>query len=297
MSIFHGFSAFPITPANEHGVVDTDGVMHLTDHLSASGVNSIGLLGSTGVYAYLTRIERNRAVRAAVQAARGRVPVIVGIGALRTDDAQNLARDAEAEGADGLLMAPVSYTPLTQDETFQHYKAVTEATSLPLCIYNNPSTTHFTFTKELLCRLSDVPNIKAVKIPPPKEGEVARELTELRASPVGALAIGYSGDWIAAEALLAKCDGWFSVLGGFLPKIACQLSEAALKEDTIAVKQYQERLQPIWTLFRELGSLRVVYAAVNHLGLSDAQPPRPLLPLTKIDQERVVKALEWVTIL
>lgn len=118
MSIFHGLSAFPITPANEHGVVDTDGVMHLTDHLSASRVNSIGLLGSTGVYAYLTRIERNRAVRAAVQAARGRVPVIVGIGALRTDDAQNLARDAEAEGADGLLMAPVSYTPLTQDETF-----------------------------------------------------------------------------------------------------------------------------------------------------------------------------------
>ncbi len=206
MPIFHGLSAFPITPADERGIVDTDGVMLLTARLAEAKVDSIGLLGSTGTYAYLTRAERRRAIRAAVESVGGRTPLIVGVGALRTDDAQDLARDAEAEGADALLLAPVSYTPLTEEEAFRHYVAVASATGLPLCIYNNPGTTHFTFSPTLLGRLAEVPNISAVKMPLPSAVSVASELTALRAGPAGSLAIGYSGDWGAAEALLAGAD-------------------------------------------------------------------------------------------
>lgn len=292
MSLFKGLSAFPITPANEHGVVDEAGVMRLTEHLSANSVDSIGLLGSTGTYAYLSRPERCRAVRAAVKAVGGKTPLIVGIGTLRTDDAQNLARDAATEGADGLLMAPVSYTPLTQEEAYLHYKAVAEVTSLPLCIYNNPSTTHFSFSRDLLERLADVPNIAALKMPASAEGAVLQELAELRDSPIGKLAIGYSGDWIAAEALLAGCDSWFSVLGGFLPQLAKAMVEAASRGDADAVRCYQQALQPMWELFREFGSLRVAYAAINLMGLSSAHPPRPVLPLTLHNQKRVGIALK-----
>ncbi|MFT9096709.1 MAG: dihydrodipicolinate synthase family protein, partial [Gluconobacter cerinus] len=219
-------------------------------------------------------------------------PLIVGSGTLRTDDAQNLARDAAAEGADGLLMAPVSYTPLTQEEAYQHYKAVTEVTSLPLCIYNNPGTTHFSFSRDLLERLADIPNIAAVKMPPPPEGTIAQELAGLRSSPVGKLAIGYSGDWIATEALLARCDGWFSVLGGFLPKLAKAMVTAAHAGDARAANRYQQILQPMWALFREFGSLRVAYAALSLLELSDAQPPRPVLPLMSQDRRRMEDALK-----
>lgn len=291
MSIFHGLSAFPITPANAEGVVDTEAVMHLARHLSVNGVDSIGLLGSTGTYAYLSSTERCRVLRAAVKAVGGTTPLIVGIGALRTDDAQNLARDAAAAGADGLLMAPVSYTPLTQEEAFQHYAAVAAVTSLPLCIYNNPTTTHFSFGRELLARLADVPNIAAIKMPAPAEGKVAQELAELRASPIGKLSIGYSGDWIAAEALLAGCDGWFSVLGGFLPQLAKAMVTAARAGHVRTVSQYQQALLPVWQLFREFGSLRVAYAAINFLGLAHAQPPLPLQPLPPQDQKRVAEAL------
>ncbi|MBB2203766.1 dihydrodipicolinate synthase family protein [Gluconacetobacter takamatsuzukensis] len=295
MSLFHGLSAFPITPADDHGVVDVEGVMRLTAHLSAAGVDSIGLLGSTGIYAYLTRAERRRAIRAAVQSVGGRTPLVIGIGTLRTDDAQALARDAEAEGADGLLMAPVSYTPLTQEEAYRHYAAVAGATHLPLCIYNNPSTTHFTFGTDLLERLAGIPTIAAVKMPPPPEGSVADELARLRAGPVGKLSIGYSGDWIAAEALLAGCDGWFSVLGGFLPTLARTLVTAARNGDAATVRHCNARLQPLWALFRAFGSLRVAYAAIHHLGLSEAQPPRPLLPLPDPDRQKVAEALRACT--
>ena len=294
MPIFHGLSAFPITPADERGIVDTDGVMLLTARLAEAKVDSIGLLGSTGTYAYLTRAERRRAIRAAVESVGGRTPLIVGVGALRTDDAQDLARDAEAEGADALLLAPVSYTPLTEEEAFRHYVAVASATGLPLCIYNNPGTTHFTFSPTLLGRLAEVPNISAVKMPLPSAVSVASELTALRAGPTGSLAIGYSGDWGAAEALLAGADAWYSVVAGVLPEISVQMVRAAQAGDRQEALRLDGLLQPLWELFRELGSLRVVYAAINELGLGQPEPPRPLLPLSETDRHRTAKALRHI---
>ncbi|MBD0275927.1 MAG: dihydrodipicolinate synthase family protein, partial [Acetobacteraceae bacterium] len=181
MPLFHGLSAFPITPADAAGRVDTRTLALLLDRLRAAGDDSVGLLGSTGTYAYLSRAERRRTVEAAAEAVGGRVPLIVGVGAMRTDDAVDLARDAEAAGADGLLLAPVSYTPLTAEEVFHHFAAVAGATGLPLCIYNNPSTTHFTFTDDLIARLAEVSRIVAVKNPAPAPAEAAVSIAALRA--------------------------------------------------------------------------------------------------------------------
>ncbi len=118
--MFEGLSAFPTTPTNADGEVDAVALARVLDRLAEAKVGSIGLLGSTGAYAYLSREERRRAVEAAKESIGERVPLLVGVGALRTDHAQQLARDAEAAGADALLLAPVSYAPLTQEEVYQH---------------------------------------------------------------------------------------------------------------------------------------------------------------------------------
>ena len=291
MPLFHGLSAFPITPADERGHVDTDAVGVLLKRLEAAGVDSVGLLGSTGTYAYLTRSERRRAVEAATECLGGRVPIIVGVGALRTSDAQDLARDAQGAGADGLLLAPVSYTPLTEDEMFQHFAAVTAATNLPLCIYNNPSTTHFSFSDELIARISAVPRVVAVKNPAPQPAEARATLDALRRRLPSGFAVGYSGDWHAADAVLAGGVAWYSVLGGLLPGPSLALLRSAQAKDGAEVRRIDASLRPLWDLFREFGSLRVVYAAANLLGLTDAQPPRPILPLGAPERERVERAL------
>ncbi|SDE01091.1 dihydrodipicolinate synthase family protein [Belnapia rosea] len=293
-AMFRGLSAFPITPADPHGRVDTGALVPLVQRLAAAEVDSVGLLGSTGTYAYLARAERRRAVEAAAGCLGGRVPLIVGIGALRTGDAQDLARDAEAAGADGLLLAPVSYTPLTEEEVFEHFAAVAGATGLPLCIYNNPGTTHFTFSDALLERLARVPGIAAVKNPAPPPAEARARHGALRARVPGTFAIGYSGDWNAADAVLAGGDAWYSVVGGLLPVPALQLLRAAQagREDEVA--RWNARFQPLWDLFQELGSLRVVYAAAGILGLCHAEPPRPILPLPPAARQRVAAALEML---
>lgn len=274
-----GLSAFPITPSDAGGRVDVPALRRLLGPLLEAGVDSIGLLGSTGSYPYLAREQRRRALEAALGEAGGKVPVLVGVGALRTDDAIGLAQDAKAAGAAAGLLAPVSYTPLNDDEVFEHFSAVARASGLPLCVYDNPATTHFTFGPALLDRLGRVPGIVALKSPAPEAGAVSGHLAALRGAVPEGFSLGYSVDWHAAEALLAGGDAWYSVAGGVFPGSCAALVRAAERGDAAEARRIDAALRPLWDLFREFSSLRVVYAIADLLGRCRAEPPRPILPL------------------
>lgn len=289
--MFKGLSAFTVTPTDDQGRIDTETLTVLLERIVAAEADSIGLLGSTGAYMFLSRDERRRTVETAVKVVAGRVPVIVGVGTLRTDDAKDLARDAKAAGADGLLLAPVSYVPLNSEEVSRHFRSVAEAGRLPLCIYNNPSTTRFTFDIELIARLSEVENIDAVKMPTPGDSNFAKEIADLRAACRPGFAIGYSGDWGAAEALLASADAWYSVVGGLLPKAAARLTRVALSGNRGEALALDGQFEPMWSLFKEFGSFRVNYAIADILGLARVSPPKPILPLPADVLPRVAKAL------
>ncbi|MGA0595015.1 dihydrodipicolinate synthase family protein [Enterovirga sp. CN4-39] len=292
--MFRGLSAFPITPMDASGRVLAEDLAALLERLATEKVDSVGLLGSTGSYMHLSREERRRAVQVAAEVLKRRVPLVVSVGAMRTDEAQALARDAEAAGADGLLLAPVSYTPLKDEEVFRHYEAVAGATGLPLCIYNNPSTTHFTFSNELIARLARVPNIAAVKNTglPAAEMPAAHEALRMLLPPD--FAIGYSGDWNAGGAILAGGVAWYSVVGGLLPGPALKLTRAAQAGDAAEVARINGLFEPLWALFRELSSYRVVHAGAKALGLTKADPPLPILPLAEADTRRAMEAIEAV---
>jgi dihydrodipicolinate synthase/N-acetylneuraminate lyase len=115
--MFCGLSAFPLTPMNETGV-DEGAFVRLVERLAAAKVDSIGALGSAGSYAYLHRTERFRVAQLAVEHAGG-IPVMTGIGALRTRDVLDLAEDAQKAGASAVLLTPVSYQKLVDDEVYQ----------------------------------------------------------------------------------------------------------------------------------------------------------------------------------
>jgi 4-hydroxy-tetrahydrodipicolinate synthase len=291
---FSGLSAFPLTPTDAAGHLQADVLGRFLERIQAAGADSIGLLGSTGGYAYLSREARQHAVRVAVECVGGKIPIIVGVGALRTDEAETLARDAKAAGADGLLLAPMSYAPLTDEEVFQHFSAVAEAGELPLCIYNNPSTTKFTFSDDLIARLAKLPNVAAVKMPLPGNGDFAGEMERLRVMTPDGFAIGYSGDWGAADALLAGCDAWYSVVAGLLPAPALALTRAAQAGDRLEAARINEAFQPLWNMFRAFGSFRVMYMMADVLGLARIEPPRPVLPLPQEVYGRVERALQNV---
>lgn len=289
MKLFSGLSAFPITPVTLTGEVIEPELQALVRNIEAGGADSVGLLGSTGIYMFLSRDQRRRAVAAAVSALTA-LPVMVSVGALRTDEAQALATDAEAEGASGLLLAPVSYTPLTEEEVFQHFVAVASVSDLPMCIYSNPGTTGFTFRPEFVALLATIPTVSAIKLPRPSAGDVASDLTAFRNAAPG-LALGYSGDWGCKAALLAGADCWFSVVGGLFPRQAAALTAAATKGDREEADRRDAVFSGLWELLRAHGGLRVMYAAANLLGHSQTQPPRPLLGLDEEQRRRLASVL------
>lgn len=292
--LFRGLSAFPITPADPNGRVNVDELAVLLRRVDEAGVASVGLLGSTGSYMYLNRNERRRAIEAAADCLGGRTPVIASVGALRTDDAVALARDAQAAGAAGLLLAPVSYTPLNDEEVFQHFAAVATATELPLCIYDNLGTTHFSFGIALLKRLAGLPSVVAIKTSALPGQDMPTRHEALSSELPADFHIGYSADWNAPGAILAGGVCWYSVVAGLLPKPALKLMQAAEVGDVAQTELVNRNFEPLWALFRELSSYRVIYAAANILGLSSAVPPLPMLPLGPADRARVAAALDAV---
>ncbi|MFD8456232.1 dihydrodipicolinate synthase family protein [Streptomyces antimycoticus] len=291
--MFTGLSAFPLTPLTETGIDET-AFAALVGRLAAAGVDSIGALGSTGSYAYLTREERARAARIAVEHGE-RTPVIVGIGALRTRHVLEVAEDAQNAGASGVLLAPMSYQPLTEDDVFGLFEDVTAHLSVPLVVYDNPRTTHFTFTDELYARVAELPRVSSVKIPGvPADPAAARaRVQRLRQILPEAVTVGVSGDALAATGLNAGCDAWFSVIAGTFPEPALTITRAAQSGDAERARAESRRLQPLWDLFAQYGSLRVVAEAAAHIGLTSPHSlPLPLRGLEAEERARVVEVLE-----
>lgn len=291
--MFTGLSAFPLTPMSEDGI-DEPAFAGLIQRLARAGVDSIGALGSTGSYAYLTLSERARVARLAVEHAGG-VPVIVGIGALRTRHVLELAEDAQQAGAAGLLLAPVSYQALTPDDVFGLYADVAASVSVPLVVYDNPGTTHVAFTDELYARIARLPNVGSIKIPgvPPDPAVARARIDRLRAMLPSHVTIGVSGDALAATGLNAGCDAWYSVIAGTLPARALTIMDAARAGGPELARQESDRLQPLWDLFATHGSLRVVAAIAERLGLvSIPSLPLPIRGLSDRDCGQVADVLE-----
>jgi len=291
--MFAGLSAFPLTPLRD-GKVDENAFVGLIENLVSAEVDSIGALGSTGSYAYLNREERGLAAQLAVAAA-GDVPVIVGIGAVAERDVLLLAEDAQAAGASALLLPPVSYQALRADEVFELYETVAHRVSLPLVVYDNPGTTHFQFTDELHGRIAALPNIASIKIPavPADPAQASARVASLRAVIPSHVSIGVSGDAAAVNGLNAGCELWYSVMGGLFPRTARALVQASRSGQSERGLEELARLEPLWALFREYGSLRVIATAAEILGHAAANClPLPLKGLDGQSTQRVAQVMK-----
>ncbi|ECC2479043.1 dihydrodipicolinate synthase family protein [Salmonella enterica] len=283
--MFTGLSAFPLTPVTNAGF-DEPGFVRILERITSAGADSIGVLGSTGSYAYLTRPQRSRIATIAKSHA-GNIPVMVCVGSVSTDEVLRLADDAQTVGADALLLPPVSYQTLNDDEVFGLFETLMQHVSVPVCIYDNPGTTRFEFSDELHGRIARLPGIRSVKIPgvPSSPVDAKVRVQRLKSKLPEGVTIGISGDASAATGLNAGCEVWYSVCGGLFPLTAKEITDAAARGEHERVVQLSERLQPLWGLFRKHdGSIRVMAAAAGVLGLTETDClPRPLRPLSASD--------------
>ena len=294
--MFTGLSAFPITPFKQEAI-DYKTFKGLVENLASANVDSICAIGSTGLYPYLTRGEKYDVAKLAVDHANG-IPVMAGVGALRTYDVLKNVEAVQQAGVNAVLLAPVSYQVLNEEEVFGLYEAVSHEVSVPICVYENPRVTNFTFSDDLYRRIGKLPNIGAIKIPGTpfakssskgispsgaSNSEGARRLASLREIVPAHIAIGVSGDSFGAAGMSEGCDLWLSVIGGIFPRTVMRIIDAAQSGNAVDAQAQSQALSGIWSMFaRNGGGLRVVAAAAEILGYCETPSlPAPFLPIDK----------------
>lgn len=280
---FHGIIAYPITPLTDDGRVDLAKLKSLLDRLLASGVHGIAPLGSAGILPYLSDEEREAVAETTVKHVAGRVPTLVGVSALTTERAVHHARFAERAGASAVMLIPMSYWKLTEDEVFRHYQTVAEAISVPVMAYNNPATGGVDMRPEFLARLLTIPNVTMVK---ESTGDVGRmhRLVKLAGEDV---AFFNGSNPLALAAFAAGARGWCTAAPNLIPQLTLDLYAAVKTGDFAAARTLYYRQMPLLEFIVAGGLPRTVAAGLELTGFDPGPLRPPLMPLPDADRERL----------
>lgn len=289
--VFTGVVAYPLTPFNTDGGVNSTELALLIDRLARSGVDSLAVLGSSGSFAYLDADERKQVLATAIEASAGRTPVAAGISAVATREVVAGARAAEQLGADGVVISPVSYLPLTDDELVVLVEEVASATTLPICLYNNPSTTQFSIDVELVARLAHVPTLVAFKDTAGTPTEFAQRSARLHESLERTISHGVSGDSLIATGEVAA-DAWHTGLAALLPASYLAFRAAVIEGDSARVAFESSRLVPVVQAVQRLRKLSGLHALGRACGVDAGDPRRPLLPIAGSEQRDLARLAE-----
>ena len=276
-----------VTPMQEDGSVDFDGLRQLINWHIAEGTDCIGVVGTTGESPTVSMEENCEVIRAAVQIAAGRVPVMAGTGANNTAEAIELTRFAKQVGADCHLSVVPYYNRPSQEGIYQHFRKIAESVDLPMVLYNVPGRTVADMQPETTLRLAQVPGVIGIK---EASGNIERACQLIKHAPKG-FSI-YSGDDGTAVALmLLGGHGNVSVTANVAPRLMHELCMAALAGDARRAAALHLRLLPLHKqLFCEPSPAPAKWAMAQ-LGLCRPHLRLPIVPLTEAGQVAVRQAL------
>ena len=284
--IFVGSCTAIVTPYTETGV-DYDKYAELLEMQYAGGTAAILVCGTTGENPTHTAEEHNRLTELTVEKCRGRMKVIVGVGANNTEHALEQAKHAEAVGADGILMVTPYYNKTTQAGLVQHFSYVADRVSVPMILYNVPGRTGIGIKPATYKELSKHPNINGVK-------EASGNIAEfaLTRSMCGDDLVFWSGndsDTVPMMALGAR--GVISVASNCIPADVAKLCELCLKGDFAAAAGEYFRLADFFDkLFIETNPIPVK-TAMNLMGLNVGKLRLPLIDMAEGTKARLIESM------
>jgi 4-hydroxy-tetrahydrodipicolinate synthase len=285
--MFQGSIPALVTPFTEAGAVDEASFAAHVEWQISEGSTGLVPVGTTGESPTLSHAEHKRVVELCVDVAKKRVPVIAGAGSNNTLEAIELAQHAEAVGADALLVVTPYYNKPTQKGLIAHYKAIAEATSLPIIIYNIPGRSVIDMSPETMGALAKAhKNIVGVK---DATGKIER-VSEQRIT-CGADFVQLSGEDATALGFNAHGGvGCISVTANVAPRLCAEFQSATLAGDYAKALAYQDRLMPLHkAIFLEPGLCGAKYA-LNRLGRMNRKVRLPLLGTLEASTEAAIDA-------
>jgi 4-hydroxy-tetrahydrodipicolinate synthase len=279
-----------VSPMHDDGSLDFDAYRRLIDWHVAEGTNAIVAVGTTGESPTVDQQEHGELIRVAVDAVRGRVPVIAGTGGNSTSEAIELTRHAKAVGANATLQVVPYYNKPTQEGLYRHFRTIAETVDLPMILYNVPGRTVADLANDTTMRLSEVPGIVGLK---DATGDAARAADLLRRLPPS-FALYSGNDDSALALMLLGGHGVISVTANVAPKLMSEMCRAALAGDLARARQLNAQLWPLHQkLFVEPNPIPAKWALAK-MGRIEGGIRLPLTQLSVPAEHVVLAALKEV---
>ncbi len=281
-SSFAGLSVAIITPFRD-GQVDYARLAEQIEFQIAGGVTCVVPCGTTGESPTLSHDEHERVIAEVIQLVAGRIKVMAGTGSNSTAEALRLTKCAEREGADATLQVAPYYNKPTQTGMYEHFKAVAEAVSIPVCVYNIPGRTAKNIEADTIVRLADLPGITMVK---EATGSLDQCSAVLAATDLTVLS---GDDSLTLPMMSVGAEGVISVVGNVVPEDVVAMVRAAAEGDYVTARELHHKLFP---LCRDMLSLATnpipIKAVMRILGRDTGELRLPMTPLEG-DQERSLR--------
>jgi 4-hydroxy-tetrahydrodipicolinate synthase len=288
MEKLKGTGVAMVTPFNTDGSINFTHLEKLTDHLVSGGVDYLVVLGTTGESVTLSKTEKKDVLNCVVNANAQRIPVVLGVGGNNTLDVCSELSNLQTGGITAILSVSPYYNKPTQSGIYAHYKAVSEASPLPIVLYNVPGRTGSNMLAETTLRLaSDFQNIIGVK---EASGSVEQCTAILKDRPSGFLVI--SGDDALSLPIIASGgDGVISVVANALPKTYSDLIRACLADDYVTARKLQYAVFDLINMLFAEGNPAGVKCALKTIGICEEDVRLPLVGVSDNLRNRIVAAM------
>ena len=264
-----------VTPFNEDKSVDFDGLKRLVNYQIDNGINYLVVLGTTGEPATLTLEEKELVIATIIEANNGKLPLVLGVGGNNTMAVVEEIKSANLSAFTAVLSVSPYYNKPTQEGIYQHFKAIAEASSKPIILYNVPSRTGVNVLPNTVIRLANkFKNIVAVK---EAAGDIVQAMRLIKNKPKDFLVIS-GDDMIALPMVLCGGAGVISVIGQGLPKDFSQMIQYGLKGDVLKANELH---------YKAMNSIDYIFEEGNPAGIKALLEKRNIcsenvrLPLVK----------------
>lgn len=291
--MFGGSMVAIVTPMTIDGEIDFQAWQRLLEFHAEEGTDALVVGGTTGESPTLSTAELGELVSHALRVLRGRMPIIVGAGTNSTARTVERALELSSAGVDGLLVVTPYYNKPTQEGLYQHYRAVAEASSVPVIAYNVPARTGVDLLPETVQRLARIPRIVGLK---EATGNVERG-RQIIASCPSTFELLSGDDPTAHELMAVGARGVISVTANIAPRRMHELCVAAVKADAARVSELDGRLRELHrVLFVESNPIPTKWALAE-MGLIGPGIRLPLTPLAAHHHEQVRAVLRTAEVL
>lgn len=287
MEKFKGLGVAMVTPFNADGSIDYLGLERLTNHLVDGGVNYLVVMGTTGENPTINNEEQQAILQKVIEINSRRLPIVFGIGGNSTAAVVERLKSENLEGVDGILCVSPYYNKPSQEGIYQHYKAVSDATPLPVIMYNVPGRTGSLVSAETTLRIAQLPNIVCTK---EASGSLDICMDVIRGAPEDFGVIS-GDDNYTMPYIAAGMQGVISVLGNAYPKEFSQMVNYALDGDFKNAKHLHYKLLPLMKAIFMDGNPGGVKYALNKLGICQNEFRLPVVPVNKTTEKSLDEAM------